>query len=266
MLRSSLPNPRLVVLFTPLLVACSDDAAPPVSDAVGASDVFDAGDAVSSTDMVTGSDGASTGDAAPARLCTLTQWEQMMLDRHNQWRASAEPAAKDMYRLYWDTTIAANAAAWVSSHCTPDWPHSPAEERTDIGGYDIVGENLHWCAGTGCADLPMVTDGSGKGDAQGWWDERLDYDLASHTSTGDTSHYMQMASSNVYAIGCATVQCQPPGPWDWDGQWWFTICQYGPRGQGYWVDARPYEEGGGGLVEPTASVWGNHPGLCAPAP
>ena len=70
-----------------------------------------------------------------------------------------------------------------------------------------------------------------------------------------------MVSSNVYAIGCATQRCGPPGPWDWDGDWWWTICQYGPRGQAYWVGTRPYEAGEGGLVEPPETIF-DHPGLC----
>ena len=46
-----------------------------------------------------------------------------------------------MNRIYWDTEIAANAAAWVSS-CDPNWPHSPEDERSNLGGYEILGENL----------------------------------------------------------------------------------------------------------------------------
>ena len=34
---------------------------------------------------------------------SLTQWEQKMLEAHNRWRASVEPPAANMYRVYWDT-------------------------------------------------------------------------------------------------------------------------------------------------------------------
>lgn len=186
-----------------------------------------------------------------------------MLDAHNRWRGSVDPPAKDMYRVHWDTEIAKNAAAWVKS-CDPDWPHSPEETRTNVGGYDVLGENLSYCGGTGCADDPNITDGSGKGDGEGWWEERNDYSWADDSSNGVTSHYTQMVSSNVYAIGCATQRCDAPGPYGWDGEWWWTICQYGPRGQGYWVGTKPYEAGSGGLVEPPASVYDQHPGLCGP--
>lgn len=195
------------------------------------------------------------GDAA------LTQWEQMMLDAHNEWRSSVDPPAADMYRVHWDSSIAQNAVNWVSS-CDPDWPHSPEELRTGVGGYDVLGENLSYCAGSGCADDPSVTDGSGKGDGQGWWEERADYRWADDTSSGVTSHYTQMTSSNVYAVGCATQECGAPGPFGWDGTWWWTICQYGPRGAAYWVGNKPYERGSGGLVEPPASVYELHPALC----
>ena len=50
----------------------------------------------------------------------------------------------------------------------------------------------------------------------------------------------------------------------WDGDWWWTICQYGPRGQAYWSGTKPYDAGEGGLVEPPASVFDDHPGLCGP--
>ncbi len=194
----------------------------------------------------------------------LTDWEQKMLDDHNRWRAMVEPAAADMHRIYWDRLIAENAAAWVAS-CDPDWPHSPQDSRANIGGYEALGENLSFCAGTGCIDDPRVADGSGMGDADGWWEERLDYNYAADESTGGVvTHYTQMTSSNVYAMGCATQRCGAPGPFGWDGEWWWTICQYGPRGQAYWVGTRPYETGEGGLVEPGPEVFEVHPGLCGP--
>ena len=74
-----------------------------------------------------------------------------------------------MYRIYWDSKIAANPAQWVSS-CDSDWPHSPEEERSGIGGYEILGENLSYCAGTGCSELPEVMDESGLGDGDGSFD------------------------------------------------------------------------------------------------
>lgn len=186
-----------------------------------------------------------------------------MLDAHNRWRASVEPPAADMLRVHWDRAIAQNAADWVAS-CDPDWPHSPQEARSGVGGYDELGENLSYCGG--CSAPPSITDGSGVGDAEGWWEERHDYDLDSDTSTGVTSHYTQMMSSNVYAMGCATQRCGAPGPFGWDGEWWWTICQYGPRGQGYWVGTRPYERGSGGLVDPPESVYDDHPALCRSSP
>ena len=187
-----------------------------------------------------------------------------MLEDHNAWRASVNPPAANMFRVYWDTNIAQNAADWVSS-CDPDWPHSDEDDRTNVGGYDVLGENLAYCAGTGCSALSEVTDDSGLGDGEGWWEERLDYTWADDSSTGITSHYTQMVSQNVYAIGCATQLCDAPGPFGWDGQWWWTICQYGPRGQGYWVGEKPYDEtGDGALVDPPASVLDDHEGLCGP--
>lgn len=205
-----------------------------------------------------GSNGASTTTCGGQ---PLTQWEQMMLDKHNEWRAAVLPAAAEMKRVRWDTNIAKNAASWIAS-CDPDWPHSPVETRSNIGGYDVLGENLSMCTVGVCSDLPRVQDGSGLGDGEGWWEERKDYTFATDTSTGLTTHYTQMVSSNVYAIGCATKKCGAPGPDGWKGEWWWTACQYGPRGQAYFVGNRPYTAGAGGLVEPPESVFTQHPGLC----
>jgi hypothetical protein len=206
------------------------------------------------------------GDGSPSELeassseCenqTLTQWEQNMLDAHNEWRASVEPAAANMYRLYWDRNIAMNAADWVSS-CDPDWPHSPESERENVGGYEMLGENLAFCGGGGCRIDSNITDGSGVGDGEGWWSERLDYTWADDSSTAITAHYTQMVSSNAYAIGCATQRCDAPGPDGWDEEWWWIICQYGPRGKAYWIGTKPYEAGEGGLIEPPANVFEDH--------
>lgn len=243
------------VVVTALATCCRDTS--------GQADVMGTD---SNSDSISGgnSDGDNNTDSdlSGCPATALTEWEQMMLDAHNRWRASAEPPAANMYRLYWDTNIAANAASWVSS-CDPNWPHSPEETRTDVGGYEILGENLSYCAGTGCTDLPEVTDDSGQGDGEGWWAERHDYNWADDSSSGSTSHYNQVVSSNVYGMGCVTQRCGPPGPWGWDGDWWWTICQYGPRGQGYWDGTKPYEAGSGALVEPPDTVFDDHPGLCA---
>ncbi|MCB9612965.1 MAG: CAP domain-containing protein [Sandaracinus sp.] len=250
---------RRLALVMLVCGACGDD------DGLGGNDAGGRGtpDAAARTDAFVPTDGSGPPpDATSPTSCEgLTQWEQKMLEAHNRWRAEVEPPAEGMLRVRWDRTIAANAAAWVAS-CDPKWPHSPEASRTDVGGYDVLGENLSYCGGTGCADDPSITDGSGRGDGEGWWEERLDYEWATDTSRGVTSHYTQMVSSNVYAIGCATQRCDAPGPGGWDGEWWWTICQYGPRGQAYWTGTKPYERGEGGLVEPSETVFDLHPGLC----
>ncbi len=250
-------------LLVALSFGCGDDSSPgpqadggqpiprPRADS-GTTPVVDAG--------TTGSSDASTAPTTCGDT-PLTDWEQMMLDEHNRWRTEVQPPAANMHRVYWDRNIAANAAAWVAS-CDPDWPHSDEADRSNVGGYEVLGENLSYCAGTGCSPLPTVNDGSGQGDGGGWWDERHDYTWEDDSSTGITSHYTQMVSSNIYAIGCATQRCNAPGPFGWNDEWWWTICQYGPRGQGYWVGTKPYERGEGGLVEPPAEVFEQHPGLC----
>lgn len=252
-----------------LFAACGEDTSDVLHSAGGnsaataqpADTVGQGADAAAPGSMPPPGSSGSVQDAGGACV-PLTQWEKMMLDRHNTWRASVSPPAAQMYRVHWDTVIAKNAAKWVAS-CDPNWPHSPDSTRSNIGGYDILGENLSYCAGPGCAALPSITDGSGKGDGDGWWDERVHYDWTTDTSSGLTSHYTEAVSSNVYSIGCATQKCSAPGPGGWNGEWWWTICQYGPRGRAYWVGTKPYDAGPGGLVEPPASVYATHPGLCS---
>ncbi len=258
----------LAALFLLVFAGCDDGGSGQGGDVNmdADTDVDSDSDTDSDSDSDTDSDSNSDTDAdseVPATCdgTALTQWEQMMLDAHNEWRAAVDPQAADMCRLYWDANIAANAAAWVSS-CDSGWPHSSDESRSGVGGYEDLGENLSYCAGTGCPDNPSVTDGSGRGGGESWWRERLDYNWQDGSNTGPTSHYTQMVSSNVYAIGCATQRCDPPGPGDWSGEWWWTICQYGPRGQAYWSGTGPYDAGQGGLVEPPATVFADHPGLC----
>lgn len=263
--RTASPTILLLTMFA-TVSACGDteDATGDTEgEAAGTASGPDPGNSSSSDTAEPETTGRDATGPAPTCDAPLTAWEQMMLDAHNEWRASVEPAAAQMHRLYWDAEIAANAAAWVSS-CDPDWPHSPDESRVGVGGYEALGENLSYCAGTGCATLPTVTDGSGMGDGIGWWEERHDYDWDTNSESGITSHYTQMVSSNVFALGCATQQCSAPGPFGWDGDWWWTICQYGPRGQGYWVDMKPYDAGDGGLVTPDESVFEEHAGLCGP--
>ena len=123
------------------------------------------------------------------------------------------------------------------------------------------------CTGSACVPDPAITDGSGAPGLFGenWWNERHAYDWETHTSSGLTAHYFHMASANTYALGCATKRCEGPAPLGQpDGVWWYTICQYGPRGRAYWVDDKPYDLGPGGLVEPPNKVFDEHSGLCRP--
>ena len=199
--------------------------------------------------------------------CPSNKWEQAILDKHNEWRANTQPPAKDMYKVRWDSAIATNMYNWLA-RCNSNWPHSDQDGyRKNVGGYEFLGENLAYCAGTACED-PI--DGIVGYLGQSWWDEKDDYNWASDSSRGGvTSHYTQMSSSNIYAIGCAAVECPSPGPYGWNGKWWEIGCQYGERGQGYWVGTKPFESGSGGLIEPAASLLAKHPDICqagAPTP
>ena len=71
-----------------------------------------------------------------------------------------------------------------------------------------------WRTVLGLRALQSFADGTIGHVGQGWWDEKDDYDYANDRSTGGvTSHYTQMASSNIYAMGCAAQKCNSPGPY-----------------------------------------------------
>jgi Cysteine-rich secretory protein family len=193
--------------------------------------------------------------------CELTQWEAKMLKRHNDLRADTSPKAKDMNELYWDTALAKRAGEYVAQ-CDASFEHSPDSFRTGhIGAFSGVTENLHMCGG--CPADSTITDGSGNSGyyGQSWWDESNGYNYADNSGRGGAGHYLTMASSNVYALGCASHRCDPPGPGDWQGIWYYQICWYGPKAVGA-SGARPFEEGSGGLVQPDASVFATQSTLC----
>ena len=168
-----------------------------------------------------------------------------------------------MLHIRWDSAIQANLAAHMDD-CNRKWPHSSSASRKNVGGYKNLGENLAYCAGTGCNEPgeTRLADGTPAFFGQGWWNEKDDYNYAADTSTGVTSHYTQMASSNIYAMGCVAMKCSGPGPGSWKGTWWWFGCQYGERGRGYWSGNKPYDLGEGGLIEPNATVYTKNPGLC----
>ena len=210
-----------------------------------------------------GGGGGGGGGGSGGPNCPKNKWEQAILDKHNEWRAATQPAAKDMYNLRWDSAIADNIKKWIG-RCDSNWPHSDQDrDRKNVGGYEYLGENLAYCAGSSCEAL---IDGVVGYLGQSWWDEKNDYDWYGDRSTGGvTSHYTQMSSSNIYAIGCAAVECPSPGPWGWNGKWWEIGCQYGERGQGYWVGTKPFLQGSGGLIEPAKSLLDKHPNICTGA-
>ena len=108
--------------------------------------------------------------------CVLNQWQQKILQKHNTWRAAVSPPASNMFRLVWDTKIAANAASWYLMFCVffcvsfsplrigscdSSFSHSSDSNRSNVGGYPILGENLAYCGGSSCTSDPSITDGSG---------------------------------------------------------------------------------------------------------
>ena len=63
------------------------------------------------------------------------------------------------------------------------------------------------CLGTANEDTCLARACCWLGDGVGWYNEYEDYHWEDDSSTGVTSHYTQMVSSNVYAIGqwCSSI-------------------------------------------------------------
>lgn len=136
---------------------------------------------------------------------------QMILDRHNFWRADVGV----MEELEWSKDMAKLAADWAKQlkkdGCA--WEHRPANK---------FGENL-FKGTTGYYDAAYVVD------AWGSEKEFYNYDKNNCKRGEMCGHYTQMIWKTTTKVGCAKIECDGMDIW---------VCNYDPPGN--WIGEKPY--------------------------
>jgi len=147
--------------------------------------------------------------------------QQLMVDLHNQARASVSPAAKSMPNIVWDSNIAQFALNY-STQCLGSslMNHNPS--RYLSGTNEYVGENI-WATTQSINTDPLSLIRS---TVSSWVSEAKYYTYASNScqSGQQCGHYTQVVWANSVIIGCALVSCK-------NLSYGTTIlCDYGPGG------------------------------------
>jgi hypothetical protein len=161
--------------------------------------------------------GSNHGDAPggvgePAELMGMTLY-------HNQVRAMVNTPTP-LPALEWDPALADYAAAWAAKCQDTEAPsglidHDP--DRTNVAGYQYIGENIFAAGGQTATAKQAVDD---------WATEGANYDPASGQCTGGQvcGHYTQIVWRTTTHVGCALHNCtglQFPSS---------IVCDYGPGG------------------------------------
>ena len=137
------------------------------------------------------------------------QEKQILLDRHNYWRADVglEP-------LDWSDELMKSADKWA---------HALKSDK--CGFYhskSAYGENL-WTGTTGAFPTANVVDD--------WASEKADYNYEKNKCKAGKvcGHYTQIVWKNTTKVGCAKVECNGMTTW---------VCQYDPPGN--YIGQKPY--------------------------
>lgn len=141
------------------------------------------------------------------RVTTCPNYQQMVLDNHNQHRANHSANA-----LYYNNTVAAHAQQWASQ-C--NWQHN-----TQYG----EGQNL--------AVYPTAREG-----IAAWYNSEEQayngqYGKASPdlNSFGSYGHFTQMVWKGTTSVGCATQFCSSMKNLPGFTNTYYTVCNYYPPG------------------------------------
>lgn len=111
------------------------------------------------------------------------------------------------YKLTWNDDIAANAQNWAD-RMGGAMAHSSNAYRSDVGGYDSLGENLFWSSYTA----------EGKQVVKSWYDEiRLTHGGHVYSFGSGTGHYTQVIWKETKSLGCGINNNM-------------VDCEYGPAG------------------------------------
>jgi len=148
------------------------------------------------------------------------QEKQIILNEHNRLRQKLalgqitdQPQASNLNQIYWDDELAAKAQSWADN-C--QYYHNPNRHVYRF----LVGENI---ARIWSGDVPY---GSFQYIIGKWFAEHHIYRFNQDLYDTRNGHFVQMAWSDTYLVGCGYTMYLTPG-----GSYTrFYVCNYGPTG------------------------------------
>jgi pathogenesis-related protein 1 len=152
------------------------------------------------------SDDSSSSPDEPAALAGITA-------AHNRVRAEVGVGP-----MTWSSALAVLATGFIAD-C--QFAHSSSAERSNVAGFDYVGENLYQSS---------VFFPSGAQVSDAWASEKSSYNYAANACNGVCGHYTQQVWRASTTLGCALKAC--PGGVN------IVSCEYGPGGN--YQGQKPY--------------------------
>ncbi|KAI0222811.1 Peptidase inhibitor 16 [Lamellibrachia satsuma] len=181
-------------------------------------------DATRAMTMVARTLAASSGSNVAEHLKVSGEMRNLIVDLHNQHRATVMPPATDMETMQWDDDVAQYAAEWAQ--CGEYF----FQHREGANRNRSYGENLYISMSSG-EDPVNVTDEIKNG-LNAWWREKDDYDFRSNSCEAGKKcgHYTQMAWAKSNVVGCGYARnCPIEGKPQYTSSF-YLVCNYSPAG------------------------------------
>lgn len=141
----------------------------------------------------------------------------LILNEHNKYRASVDPPACKMLKMYWNDNLAYVAQKWAQN-CKFAHDHSFTRY---LPGTFMVGQNI----GNGFDKW--------SGCIAAWYSEKKDFIYNGTVDSTKVGHYTQLVWETTSAIGCGYAKCK---------NFPLYVCNYGPSGNYAGNINRPYEK------------------------
>jgi hypothetical protein len=169
------------------------------------------------------------GAEGVCRTTPLNELEQLVLDRHNDFRAQHLDTPPLCYAELAGEDVTFAAQQWADHLAETDTFHHTPSPTT-------FGENMSWSSfrQDDPDPGPFYLDA-----AQGWYNEIKDWDFTlSKSKGGVTSHFTQVVWNSSKQMNCGFSSYQPAGkPWKKA----IVVCQYWPKGNWARASEYPYE-------------------------
>ncbi|KAK7491458.1 hypothetical protein BaRGS_00017287 [Batillaria attramentaria] len=146
--------------------------------------------------------------------------KQVIVDKHNEFRAAASPTASNMLKMEWDDEIAMIAQKWADN-C--DLNH---DQNRWVPGRFGVGQNLAMGASDWTGAITM------------WHNEVTEFTYGDSAAVAnnwqDIAHYTAMMWATTNLVGCGYRLCSNTQ---------FHVCNYAPAGNSQGQLHEPYKQG-----------------------